>query len=684
MSFELVSNYSPKGDQPEAIEALTKGFRSSSRQTLLGVTGSGKTFTAANLIKNIGLPTLVISHNKTLAAQLYREFKDFFPHNAVEYFVSYYDYYQPEAYIPVTDTYIEKDAAINDELDKLRLRSTSALMSRDDVIVVASVSCIYNLGSPREYRELLFALKKGETISRDDILRGLLDIQYERNDIELKRKFFRVKGELIDVFPAYAELPYRIQLCDDKVVKISEIDFITGDTVSELDKFLLYPAKHFVATEERINLAVLSIEDELEIRLGELKNEDKILEYQRLLSRTKYDIEMLKEVGYCHGIENYSRHLSGGLPGVRPWCLLDYFPKDFLLIIDESHVSIPQVRGMYNGDRTRKQTLVDHGFRLPSCLDNRPLKFDEFESLLSKVLYVSATPSKYEIEKSDRRVAEQVIRPTGLLDPEIEVKSTDSQIEDLIFQIKNRAKKNERSLITTLTKKMAEDLSSYLSELGIEVTYLHSEIDTIKRVEVLKDLRLKKIDVIVGVNLLREGLDLPEVSLVAILDADKEGFLRSGTSLIQVAGRAARNINGKVIMYADKITESMRFAISETERRRAIQLGYNRKYNIKPKTIKKAIADYLDFYNDSRQVVREAAGERGELELQFLIAELYNEMEEAARNLHFEKAVKIRDLISSLKDKNNISEDEILKILKDIAGKKNVKKIRSNRDKKKD
>ncbi|MDP8217091.1 MAG: excinuclease ABC subunit UvrB [Candidatus Kaelpia imicola] len=684
MRFELVSNYRPMGDQPEAIESLTKGFRSSSRQTLLGVTGSGKTFTVANLIKNLGLSTLVISHNKTLAAQLYREFKDFFPHNAVEYFVSYYDYYQPEAYIPATDTYIEKDAAINDELDKLRLRSTSALMSRDDVIIVASVSCIYNLGSPQEYRELLFELKRGDSISRDDILRGLVDIQYGRDDIELKRKFFRVKGELIDIFPAYAESPCRIQLYDDRVVRISEIDLITGEIVSELNRFLLYPAKHFVAAEKSINSALLSIEDELKIRTDELKNENKILEYQRLLSRTRYDIEMLKEVGYCHGIENYSRHLSNRSSGSRPWCLLDYFPKDFLLIIDESHVSLPQIRGMYNGDRARKQTLVDHGFRLPSCLDNRPLKFDEFESLLSRVLYVSATPSKYEVEKSNLQVVEQIIRPTGILDPEIEVKPADSQIEDLIFQIKNRVKKNERSLVTTLTKKMAEDLSSYLSELGVEVAYLHSEIDTIKRVEVLKDLRLRKIDVIVGVNLLREGLDLPEVSLVAILDADKEGFLRSGISLTQVAGRAARNINGRVIMYADKITESMRFTISETERKRTIQLEYNRKHNIKPKTIQRAIADYLDFYNDSRQMVREAAGERGGLELQFLIAELYNDMEEAARNLYFEKAAKIRDLISNLKDKNSISEDEILKILKDVPGKKNVKKIKSDKNKKKD
>ncbi len=683
MIFKLVSDYEPKGDQPEAIEALTSGFRSSSRQTLLGVTGSGKTFTVANLIKNLGLPTLVISHNKTLAAQLYREFKGFFPYSAVEYFVSYYDYYQPEAYVPVTDTYIEKDAAINDELDKMRLRSTAALMNRDDVIVVASVSCIYNLGSPQEYKELLFELKRGDRVSRNDILRGLIDIQYQRNDIELKRKFFRVKGEFIDIFPAYAEFPCRIQFCDDRVVKISEFDLVTGEVVSDLERFLLYPAKHFVATEEGIDSALLSIEQELEERLGELKSKNKVLEYQRLLSRTRYDMEMLKEVGYCHGIENYSRHLSNRPSGSRPWCLLDYFSKDFLLIIDESHVSIPQIRGMYNGDRARKQTLVDHGFRLPSCLDNRPLKFDEFESLLNKVLYVSATPSKYEIEKSNRQVVEQIIRPTGLLDPEIEVKTTDSQIEDLIFQIKDRVKKNERVLVTTLTKKMAEDLSSYLSELGIEVAYLHSEIDTIKRVEILKDLRLKKIDVIVGVNLLREGLDLPEVSLVAILDADKEGFLRSGTALIQVAGRSARNVNSKVIMYADNITGSMRFMMSETERRRVIQLDYNKRHNIEPKTIKKAIADYLDFCADSKQMVREVAGERKEIELQFLIAELYSDMEEAARNLYFEKAAEIRDLISNLKEKNSLSEDEILRILRSIPGKKNVKKIKSNRDKKK-
>ena len=677
MSFELVSEYKPKGDQPKAIESLIQGFNSTSRQTLLGVTGSGKTFTVANLINNIGLPTLVISHNKTLAAQLYREFKGFFPHNAVEYFVSYYDYYQPEAYIPVTDTYIEKDASINDELDKLRLRATSALMSRDDVIVVASVSCIYNLGSPEDYQELLFEVKRGDSISRDSIIKDLIDVQYERTDLQLKRKFFKVKGEIIDIFPAYSEFQCRIQLYDDKVIRITEIHPVTGEVISELEKFLLYPAKHFVAGKDKIDSAVISIEDELKERLSELKSENKILQYQRLLSRTKYDIEMLRETGYCHGIENYSRHLSGRPSGSRPWCLMDYFSRDSLLVIDESHVSIPQIRGMYNGDRARKQTLVDHGFRLRSCLDNRPLKFDEFESLLNKVLYLSATPSKYEIEKSNRQVVEQVIRPTGLLDPKIEVKPTDSQIEDLVFQIKSRIKNNERSLVTTLTKKMAEDLSSYLIELGIDVAYLHSDIDTIKRVEILKNLRLKKIDVIVGVNLLREGLDLPEVSLVAILDADKEGFLRSGTALIQVAGRAARNINGKVIMYADKITDSMKFTISETERRRSIQSQYNREYNIKPKTIKKAVTDYLDSCIDSKQLVRESIGSKGELDLQFLIAELYNDMDNAARNLHFEKAAEIRDLISDLKGQSNVSEDEILRISDSINGERDVKKIKS-------
>ncbi len=651
MSFKLVSQYKPKGDQPKAIESLTRGFNSASFQTLLGVTGSGKTFTVANLIKNTGLPTLVISHNKTLAAQLYREFKDFFPHNAVEYFVSYYDYYQPEAYIPVTDTYIEKDASINDELDKLRLRATSALLSRDDVVIVASVSCIYNLGSPEDYKDLLLELKKGDSISRDSIIKSLVDIQYERTDIELNRKFFRVKGEIIDIFPAYTEFPYRIQLYDDRVVKIAEIHPVTGEVISELEKLLIYSAKHFVANKDRIDSAIISIEEELKLRLTELKKDNKILQYQRLLSRTKYDIEMLRELGYCHGIENYSRHLSGRPLGSRPWCLIDYFPKEFLTIIDESHVSIPQIRGMYNGDRARKQTLVDHGFRLKSCLDNRPLKFDEFESLLNKTLYLSATPSKYEIEKSNRQVTEQVIRPTGLLDPEIEIKPTDSQIEDLVAQIKSRIKNKERSLVTTLTKKMAEDLSSYLTELGIEVTYLHSDIDTIKRVEILKDLRLKKIDVIVGVNLLREGLDLPEVSLVAILDADKEGFLRSGISLIQVAGRAARHINGKVIMYADNITDSMRFTISETERRRTIQSDYNKKNNIKPKTIKKAVTDYLDSYMDSKKLVIDSTGYREELDTQLLIAELYNDMESVARNLNFEKAAQVRDLILKLKEK---------------------------------
>jgi excinuclease ABC subunit B len=680
MVFKLISRYRPKGDQPQAIESLTRGFESLSRQTLLGVTGSGKTFTVANVIRNMGLATLVISHNKTLAAQLYREFKDFFPHNAVEYFVSYYDYYQPEAYIPTTDTYIEKDASINEELDKLRLRTTSSLMSRDDVIVVASVSSIYNLGSPQDYRELLFEVKRGDSISRESIIKSLVDIQYERNDTQLKRKSFKVKGEIIDIFPAYTESLYRIQLYDDKVLKIAQVDPVTKDFISELDRFSLYPAKHFVAGKDRINPALVSIEDELKIRLSELKRQEKILEYQRLMSRTKYDIEMLREVGYCHGIENYSRHLSGRPAGSRPNCLIDYFPKDFLLIIDESHVTIPQIKGMYNGDRVRKKILVDYGFRLPSCLDNRPLKLDEFESLLNKVLYLSATPSKYEIDKSDSRVIEQIIRPTGLLDPGIEIKPTESQIEDLILQIKSRVKKNERSLVTTLTKKMAEDLSSYLSELGLEVAYLHSEIETIKRVEILKNLRLKKIDVIVGVNLLREGLDLPEVSLVLILDADKEGFLRSGTSLIQVAGRAARNVNGKVIMYADKVTESMRFTISETERRRSVQSKYNREHKIKPKTIKKAVADYLDSYIDSKKIVKESIGDKRALDPQFLIAELYNDMDNAARNLYFEKAAEIRDLISSIREKNNVSEDDILRIYDNISGKRNVKKVKDRED----
>lgn len=671
MEFKLVSSYRPRGDQPQAIEKLVEGIQRGLRyQTLLGVTGSGKTFTIANVIARVNKPTLVISHNKTLAAQLYREFKEFFPHNAVEYFVSYYDYYQPEAYIPETDTYIEKDASINEELDKLRLRATSALMSRRDVIIVASVSCIYNLGSPQEYKELVFEVQKGMIISRKDILRALVEMQYERNDFELKRGTFRARGEVVEIFPSYEDSAFRIVLEDEEVVKIEEFDLVTREKKQELEKLIIFPAKHFVATGERIERALESISNELEQQLKKLRAEGKLLEAQRLEYRTRYDMEMLKEVGYCHGIENYSRHISGRPPGSRPYCLIDYFPDDFLTIIDESHVTIPQLRGMYNGDRARKETLVEHGFRLPSCLDNRPLKFKEFEKLVKQVIFVSATPGPYEIKKSEGRIVEQLIRPTGLLDPEIVVKPTRGQIEDLITEIKERVRRNERVLVTTLTKRMAEDLASYLKELDINVHYLHSEIEPIERVKILKDLRLKKFDCIVGINLLREGLDLPEVSLVAILDADKEGFLRSQTSLIQIAGRAARNINGKVIMYADRITESMKKAIQETERRRKIQMEYNKKHGIKPQTIQKAVKDYLEVSDSAREYVVELTGKEDEYELHFVLSELYREMELAARNLEFEKAARLRDLINEIKEKGKIEGDQQVKILKAISKRK--------------
>ncbi len=683
MEFKLVSSYKPKGDQPQAIQKLIDGIhRGLQYQTLLGVTGSGKTFTIANVIAGVGKPVLVISHNKTLAAQLYREFREFFPYNAVEYFVSYYDYYQPEAYIPETDTYIEKDASINEELDKLRLRATSALMSRRDVIIVASVSCIYNLGSPQEYKELVFEVQKGMVIPRRDILRALVEMQYERNDFQLKRGTFRARGETVEVFPSYEDNAFRIVLDDEEVAKIEEFEPLTAEKKQELDKLVIFPAKHFVATGERIERALESISNELQQQLRKLRAEGKLLEAQRLEYRTKYDMEMLREAGYCHGIENYSRHISGRPPGSRPYCLLDYFPEDFLTVIDESHVTIPQLRGMYNGDRARKETLVEHGFRLPSCLDNRPLRFKEFEKLLNQVIFVSATPGPYELKKCQGRVVEQLIRPTGLLDPEIVVKPTQGQIEDLIVEIKRRMERNERVLVTTLTKRMAEDLASYLKDLDVNVHYLHSEIEPIERVKILKDLRLKKFDCIVGINLLREGLDLPEVSLVAILDADKEGFLRSQTSLIQIAGRAARNINGKVIMYADKITDSMRKAIEETNRRRKIQMEYNRKHGIKPRSIQKAIRDYLEVSDSAREYVVELTGKEEEYEFHLVLSELYREMELAARNLEFEKAAKLRDIIYEIKEKGKLEGDEQIKILKAIS-KRKIKydrKIKSRRD----
>lgn len=649
--FKLVSEYKPCGDQPKAIKELTQDILIGKRfHTLLGVTGSGKTFTLANVIAKINKPTLVISHNKTLAAQLYSEFKEFFPQNAVEYFVSYYDYYQPEAYIPATDTYIEKDASINDRLDRLRLSATSSLMTKNDCLIVASVSCIYNLGSPQDYKGLLLVLEKGQLIERDEILSRLITTQYQRNDYEFVRGKFRVRGDVVEVFPAYRQTALRIELSGERIEDISEICPISAKTISNLDKIAIYPAKHFIVSSQRIELAIKSIEWELEDRLRFLRNKSKPLQAQRLESRTKYDIEMLREVGYCHGIENYSRHLSGKEAGARPYCLLDYFPKDFLVIIDESHVTIPQLRGMFEGDRSRKQVLVEYGFRLPSCLDNRPLTFKEFLETVNQVVFLSATPDDYEIAQSEGKVIEQIIRPTGLIDPQIVLKPTAGQIEDLIKQIQIRAKRDERVLVTTLTKRMAEDLSSYLQEKGLRVKYLHSEIETIERVRLLRDLRKKNFDCLVGINLLREGLDLPEVSLVAILDADKEGFLRSAISLTQVAGRAARHINGEVIMYADSITGSMKKAIAESNRRRRIQLEFNEKNRITPRSIRKAIKQGIEDLEGAEEFVENLTGQSKEgYELSRYISELEYEMELAARNLQFEKAAVIRDKIKEFK-----------------------------------
>ncbi|MDD5668686.1 MAG: excinuclease ABC subunit UvrB, partial [Candidatus Omnitrophica bacterium] len=638
--FKLVSSFEPCGDQPQAIENLSASVLSNRRHhTLLGVTGSGKTFTLANVIARVNMPTLVISHNKTLAAQLYSEFKDFFPGNAVEYFVSYYDYYQPEAYIPSTDTYIEKDASINDRLDRLRLSSTSSLMTRRDVIVVASVSCIYNLGSPEDYREYLVSIETGETIERDELISRLIKIQYERNDYEFSRGKIRVRGDVVEIFPAYKEEALRVEFFGDTIEKISLINPVSGESIGRFEKTAIYPAKHFIVSENRVQAALQSIEKELKERLAVLRKENKLLEAQRLESRTRYDMEMLSELGYCHGIENYSRHLSGQPEGARPHCLLDYFPEDYLVIIDESHVTIPQVRGMFAGDLARKKVLVEYGFRLPSCMDNRPLKFDEFNSLVKRLVFVSATPGDYEIGLSEGKIVEQIIRPTGLIDPGIIIRPTENQINDLIEEIKKRAEKNERVLITTLTKRMAEDLTSYLQEKGVKVKYLHSEIQTFERSKILRELREKSFDCLVGINLLREGLDLPEVSLVAILDADKEGFLRSETSLIQVAGRAARNINGTVIMYADTITGSMKRAVQESLRRRKIQLAFNKENNISPRSIQKAIKEGIEEFEQSENFVMGLTGEaRDEYELNKYISELEYEMELSARNLQFEKA----------------------------------------------
>lgn len=648
--FKLVSRFKPCGDQPQAIEELTDGvLKGKKYQTLLGITGSGKTFAIANVIKNINRPTLVISHNKTLAAQLYSEFREFFPHNAVEYFVSYYDYYQPEAYVPQTDTYIEKDASINDELDRLRLSATSSIMSRRDVIVVASVSCIYNLGSPADYKECLILLQSGMRVRRDELLSWLVGIHYERNDVDFTRGRFRVRGDVVEIFPAYKQTAIRLELSGDKIERLREINPLTGETIVEIERLGIYPAKHFVMSADRIKQGIANIEIELQAHLKLLKEQNKLLEAQRLLQRTKYDIEMLNELGYCHGVENYSRHLSGRPPGSRPYCLIDYFPEDFLTIIDESHVTIPQLNGMYEGDRSRKEILVEYGFRLPSALDNRPLKFDEFENLAKQVIFVSATPDEYELQKSGG-VVEQVIRPTGLTDPPVYVKPTKGQIDDLMTQIRNRAKAKERVLVTTLTKRLAEDLSGYLRDMGLRVRYLHSELGAIERYKLLQDLRMGEFDCLVGINLLREGLDLPEVSLVAVLDADKEGFLRSQTSLIQVAGRAARNINGEVIMYADNVTSSMKKAIDETNRRRKKQLEYNKTHNITPTTVKKAIKEGIDALYKARKLVTDSTGLKdAEYDLNEVIAEIEDEMFVCARNLQFERAAALRDQLKELK-----------------------------------
>ncbi len=652
--FDLVSKYTPQGDQPVAIKELVNGINNGVKhQTLLGATGTGKTFTISNVIKEVNKPTLIIAHNKTLAGQLYSEFKEFFPNNAVEYFVSYYDYYQPEAYVPQTDTFIEKDASINDEIDKLRHSATSALFERNDVIIIASVSCIYGLGSPEEYREMVLSIRTGMEMERNQLLRKLVDIQYERNDINFQRGAFRVRGDVVEIFPiSKDEHCVRVEFFGDEVERIREVDALTGEIIGERDHVAIFPASHFVTREEKMRIAIENIEKELEERLTFLRGEGKLLEAQRLEQRTRYDLEMMREMGFCSGIENYSRHLTLRPPGSTPYTLIDYFPKDFLMVIDESHVTVPQVRGMYNGDRARKEVLVNHGFRLPSAMDNRPLQFQEFEEHINQIVYVSATPGPYEQEHSPEMV-EQIIRPTGLLDPTIDVRPIEGQIDDLLGEINERIAKNERVLITTLTKKMSEDLTDYLKELGIKVQYLHSEIKTLERIEIIRDLRLGKYDVLIGINLLREGIDIPEVSLVAILDADKEGFLRSERSLIQTVGRAARNSNGHVIMYADKITNSMEIAISETKRRRAIQEEYNREHGIVPKTIQKDIRDVIRATHITEDNEEEKAAAKYEKlskkERQKVIANMEKEMKEAAKALDFERAAELRDLILELK-----------------------------------
>lgn len=653
MEFKLVSDYEPTGDQPEAIKKLVEGFREGNQcQTLLGVTGSGKTFTMANVIQHIRKPTLIIAHNKTLAAQLYGEFKEFFPDNAVEYFVSYYDYYQPEAYVPSTDTYIEKDSAINEEIDKLRHSATAALTERSDVIVVASVSCIYGLGSPIDYQNMVLSLRPGMIKDRDEVLRKLIDIQYTRNDMDFKRGTFRVRGDVVEIFPASsADVALRVEFFGDEVERILEIDVLTGEIKSSLEHIAVFPASHYVVAPDKMEKAIKYIEEELKDRIKYFQSEDKLLEAQRISERTNFDIEMLRETGFCSGVENYSRHLVGTVPGEPPYTLMDYFPEDFMIIVDESHITIPQIRGMYAGDRSRKTTLVEYGFRLPSALDNRPLNFSEFESKISQILFVSATPSVYEREHELLRV-EQVIRPTGLLDPEVSIRPVEGQIDNLLSEINEEIKKKNKVLVTTLTKRMAEDLTGYLREVGVRVKYLHSDIDTLERSEIIRDMRMDLFDVLVGINLLREGLDIPEVGLVAILDADKEGFLRSETSLIQTIGRAARNAGGRVVMYAERETDSIRKAVSETNRRRQLQQAYNEAHGITPVSIQKKVRDLISITKKAEKNVREMEKELESMsrqELELMAKQVTQQMHAAAAELNFEKAAQLRDKMIEIK-----------------------------------
>ncbi len=651
--FKLKAPYKPTGDQPQAIAELVKGFKEGNQcQTLLGVTGSGKTFTMANVIQQLQKPTLVIAHNKTLAAQLYGEFKEMFPENAVEYFVSYYDYYQPEAYVPSSDTYIAKDSSVNDEIDKLRLSATSSLSERKDVIIVSSVSCIYGIGSPDDYQNMIISLRPGMEKDRDEVIRELIDIQYDRNEMDFHRGTFRVRGDVLEIFPAdYSETAVRVEFFGDEIDRITEVDILTGEIKSALNHIAIFPASHYVVPIEKIRKAAVAIEEELKERVDYFKGEDKLLEAQRISERTNFDIEMLKETGFCSGVENYSRHLSGLKPGQPPYTLIDYFGDDFLIIIDESHKTIPQIRGMYAGDQSRKQTLVDYGFRLPSAKDNRPLNFEEFEDKIDQILFVSATPGEYE-ENHELLRAEQIIRPTGLLDPEVEVRPVEGQIDDLISEVNKEIKKKNKILITTLTKRMAEDLTEYMKELGIRVRYLHSDIDTLERTQIIRDMRLDVFDVLVGINLLREGLDIPEITLVAILDADKEGFLRSEVSLIQTIGRAARNANGRVIMYADVITDSMRIAIDETMRRRALQQKYNEEHGITPKTIKKAVRDLISISKavaETEEKLEKDPESMSRKELENLIKKVQKQMQAAAADLNFEMAASLRDKMLELK-----------------------------------